>query len=148
MKNWRFSWRAIGAWLGAAVIAGVVFGLALAACNAWADPSGRDLSEFADVAATIAAVAAVLFVLVGGLALLIVSFVAPLLKAPRPLTESILLAAAFALMTTFGGVSFTLTAAAGPAPPDQHPAAFIVAFVIPAACGVLMALLYRRLPVA
>lgn len=142
MSSWRFSWRAILAWLGASVVSGLVFGLVLALCNAWADVTGRDAATFLDVIGVLGGGAAVFFSVVGGLLLLLLSFFA---RLPRPLAEAIVLAVAFALATTVGGVSIDLTAPEGVVRPDEHPGAFIVAYIAPAAAGVLMALLYRRL---
>lgn len=142
MNSWRFSWRAIGAWIAAAVIAALAFALVLALCNAWADPTGRDLGEFGGIVGMITLLAGVAFIVAGGLLLLLISFIP---KAPRPLTEALVLAIACALATTVGGVSFNLESPNGVVTPGEHPAAFIVAYIAPAAAGVLMALLYRRL---
>ncbi len=141
MSGWRFSWRAIGAWLAASLVAALAFSLTLALCNAWADVTGREAGAFFGIVATIGGLVAVGFTLVGGLLLLLISFIP---KAPRPLTEAIVLAAAYALATTLGNVQFNLSAGETTIAPVEHPAAFIVAYIAPAAAGVLMALLYRR----
>jgi hypothetical protein len=142
MIGWRFSWRAIGAWLVASVIAALAFSLTLALCNAWADVTGREAGAFFGIVATIGGLVAVGFTLVGGILLLLISCIP---KAPRPLTEAMVLAIAYALATTVGGVTFDLNTPEGSLGPSEHPAAFIVAYIAPAAAGVLMALLYRRL---
>jgi hypothetical protein len=143
--SWRFSFRALGAGLAAALIAAIAFGLVLALFNAWVDVSGRSLQGFALMAAQVASVAIVALAVGGGLLLILVSIVAQMLNAPRPWTDVAVLAGACALVTTVGGIDFQLTNAEGPIAPGQHPAAFMVAYVAPALAGAAMGLLYHSL---
>lgn len=143
MNDWHFSWRATGAWLLAAVVASLFFGMSLTALNLWVDPT--ESSEVFSTIGIVAAVAGVGLIVGGGILLLIAVLVARSVALPRPIVEALLLAAAcFAICNSDGLVQFTLETQAGDVDPTAHPAAFIAAFVAPPLTGALMGWLYWR----
>lgn len=145
MTGWRFSWRAIGAWLASALVASAAFGLLLTLLDLWTDPSARNPGMFASVWTVVAGVAAAGLVAGGGLLLLAASLIARVTRWPRPALETALLAGAcFAVTNVNNMVSFTLDAPQGQLAPFDHPAAFLTAYVAPPLAGALMGWLYWR----
>jgi hypothetical protein len=142
---WRFSWRAIGAWLASALVASAAFGLVLTLLDLWTDPSARNPGMFAMVWAAVAAVAAVGLIAGGGLLLVAASLIARCTRWPRPALEiAVLAAACFAVTNIDDTVTFNLDAPQGQLAPLDHPAAFITAYLAPPLAGALMGWLYWR----
>ncbi|MEZ5956427.1 MAG: hypothetical protein R3C27_04360 [Hyphomonadaceae bacterium] len=144
MNDWRFSWRAIGAWLFAALGASLFFGVALSGLNLWVDP--EQASEFWSTLAIVAAVAAVGLLFGGGILLLVAVFAARSISWPRPILEcSVLTVACFAICNSDGLVEFSLETADGVVAPMAHPAAFLAQYIAPALTGAMMGWLYWRI---
>lgn len=140
MNTWRFSWRAIGALLGASAATGVLFGLALSLLDLWASPEERGsfLSEFG----VLALAAAIVLAIGGSLLLLVTSVASRLVPWPRPWLEAAIAGAIlFALTATGDLLSFTFSTAQGTLPPD-HLISVLGAHVAPALSGALFPILY------
>lgn len=143
MTGWRFSWRAIGAWLLAGIVASLIFGAALSALNLWVDPT--QTSAFWSTIGIVSAVAAVGLIFGGGVLLLIAVFIARNISWPRPTVECLVLAAAcFGICNSDGFVQFSLETAQGVVAPMRHPAAFLAQFIAPPLTGAIMGWLYWR----
>lgn len=141
MSGWRFSWRALGAWLISSVVASAFFGAALSALNLWVDPA--QASVFFSTIGIVAAVAALGLIIGGGILLLLAVLAARSVSWPRPTIECVVLAAAcYAICNSDGLVQFSLETADGLVAPMAHPAAFIAAFIVPPLTGALMGWLY------
>jgi len=144
MSRWRFSWRAVGAWLFAGAVASLFFGAALSALNLWVDPEGA--SAFFNTIGIVAAVAAFGLIVGGGVLLLVAVLAARNMSWPRPVLECLVLAVAcFAICNSDGLVQFVLETERGVVAPMTHPAAFIAAFIAPPVTGALMGWFYWRL---
>jgi len=133
MKGWKFSWRAVGAWLAASAITGAVFGLAISLINQWVTP--QDRADFFSDAATMGAGAAVVFAIIGGVVFLIGSFLRRVMPWPRPWVDAAILAACM-LGLIAQGLSFSLGATLTSL---QNT---LVHVILPGGCGVLLAVAY------
>ena len=143
MSGWGFSWRAIGAWLFAGIVASLFFGVALSALNLWVDPG--QTSAFFSTIGIVAAVAAFGLIFGGGVLLLIAVLIARNISWPRPAIECLVLAVAcFAICNSDGLVQFSLETARGVVAPMSHPAAFLAQFIVPPLTGAIMGWLYGR----
>lgn len=143
MTGWRFSWRAVIAWIIASVVASLAFGLVLSGLNVWVAPNEAD--TIMQTALAIWAVVVIGLLFGGGLLLLIAVLIARSWGRMRPLVECLVLAAAcFAITNSGGMVQFVLTTDTGVVAPSAHPAAFVVAYIAPALTGALMGWLYWR----
>ena len=133
MKGWKFSWRAVGAWLVASAITGAVFGLAISLINQWVTP--QDRADFFSDAATLGAGAAAVFAVIAGAVFLIGSFLRRVMPWPRPWVDAVILAACL-LGLIAQGLSFSLGATLTSL---QNT---LVHVILPGGCGVLLAVVY------
>lgn len=141
MNDWHLSWRAIGAWLIAGIVASLFFGAALSALNLWVDPG--QASEFWNSIALVSLIAAIGLIVGGGVLLLVAVLAARSISWPRPIVECLVLAAAcFAICNSDGLVQFTLETPTGVVAPMAHPAAFVAQFIVPPVTGAIMGWLY------
>lgn len=133
MRGWSLSWRAIGAWLAAALITGAAFGVSLSVINQWVAP--QDRADFWSDALALSEGAAIVFAIVGGVVFLVGSLLRRFMPWPRPWVDAVVLAACF-LGFIAEGLSFNLGA------PMTQLQNLVVHTALPATSGVVLAFTY------
>jgi hypothetical protein len=135
MKRWAFSWRAIGAWLAASAIAGIVFGIAISLINQWATPAQR--ADFLSDAVAIGGLSAGAFAVIAGVTFLAGSFLRHMMPWPRPWVDAAIIAGCLLGLIAYG-VNFSFET---PLTQFQNTLLYVV---LPFVCAVLIAAVYWR----
>lgn len=141
LSTWRWSWRALGAWLAASIGAGALYALVAAALDVWVSP--EEAGAFAHDALQLAVILIIVLAVLSALLFLLVALLARLMPWRRPLVESLLGAAmVFGLTHYEGTLTLSIDAGERTLAPGDHPAAFILAHILPPIIGALLVMFY------
>jgi hypothetical protein len=140
MDDWKFSWRAVGAWAAGAALGSLVF----AGICTWADlaVSPDDAGDYPAGFALIWGVGVLALLAIGGAVALVASLLARRVRWPRPWVEMIVAAALCYVVTHIGGVTINVGDEHGVAQPMHSFPAFVLEFICTPLTGAATALVY------